>query len=397
MALFALTSVNAQWIRLNSGATENLNSVFCITKNLVFVAGDNGKILKTTNGGMDWSIGNSNTINKINSIFFIDSLVGFSVGDNGTIIKTTDGGDNWQLQISNTSNKLNSVYFINKDIGFIVGMHSTLIKTINGGMDWEVDASFGPCCLYLNSIYFLSENKGRILGYDMPGTIILTTTDTGETWDMWVDPEAESNNWWAGHAMTESSDMVIVAGENGKVQNLLNGMGWWDCMGAPLGNGSDLNSVYAIQNQLNKWYAVGANGTVGFFPNTGNGNQVSGVSSDLNSIYFADSLTGYIAGDSGVILKTTNGGYTITNVLHEDKQIFTVYPNPVNTQLIIETANLIQSSSILTICNINGQELIKQKLTDAKTKIDVSNLTSGIYFIKLFNDKTIKIQKIIKE
>jgi uncharacterized protein (TIGR02145 family) len=73
-----------------------------------------------------------------------------------------------------------------------------------------------------------------------------------------------------------------------------------------------------------------------------------------------------------------------------------IYPNPANTQITIE---LLQTSkqSIITVYNVSGQELIKQQIKDSKTQIDINNLASGIYFVKLITDKVVEERKIIKE
>jgi len=73
-----------------------------------------------------------------------------------------------------------------------------------------------------------------------------------------------------------------------------------------------------------------------------------------------------------------------------------IYPNPTRSIIIIEITQLTKEN-ILTICNINGQELIRQQVKDSKIQIDISNLTSGIYFVKLITDKTVEVRKIIKE
>lgn len=48
-----------------------------------------------------------------------------------------------------------------------------------------------------------------------------------------------------------------------------------------------------------------------FFVNGATGQWViqnSGTKKNLNSVFFTDVNTGYAVGDSGIILKTTNGG-----------------------------------------------------------------------------------------
>ncbi|MFC2111141.1 SBBP repeat-containing protein [Bacteroidota bacterium] len=73
-----------------------------------------------------------------------------------------------------------------------------------------------------------------------------------------------------------------------------------------------------------------------------------------------------------------------------------IFPNPANNQIIIE--NLRQKNDfVLSILNLNGQEVFKQHINESKTQIDISNLRSGLYFVKLINAKTLEIRKIIKE
>lgn len=73
-----------------------------------------------------------------------------------------------------------------------------------------------------------------------------------------------------------------------------------------------------------------------------------------------------------------------------------VYPNPAKSVITIETNNLTKENS-LTILNVNGQELIKQQIIDDRTTIDISNLTRGIYFVKLITDKAVEVRKLLKQ
>ncbi|MDD5570512.1 MAG: T9SS type A sorting domain-containing protein [Bacteroidales bacterium] len=79
-----------------------------------------------------------------------------------------------------------------------------------------------------------------------------------------------------------------------------------------------------------------------------------------------------------------------------DNILFELYPNPANTEITMETSHTTKES-ILTICSIGGQELIRQKIKNSKTQIDISNLTNGLYFVKLITEKTVEVRKIIKE
>jgi hypothetical protein len=73
-----------------------------------------------------------------------------------------------------------------------------------------------------------------------------------------------------------------------------------------------------------------------------------------------------------------------------------VYPNPASDEITIETQQEINEGTLI-ISNINGQELMEQTINESKTQIDISNLESGIYYIKLIIDESFIVREIIKE
>jgi len=73
-----------------------------------------------------------------------------------------------------------------------------------------------------------------------------------------------------------------------------------------------------------------------------------------------------------------------------------IYPNPVNENLNIEVSSLAKNS-LFSLSSVNGQELLQKQITTAKTQIDISTLPSGIYFIRFISDKTVEVEKIIKQ
>ena len=72
-----------------------------------------------------------------------------------------------------------------------------------------------------------------------------------------------------------------------------------------------------------------------------------------------------------------------------------IYPNPATEKITVEISGT-EKESTLTIVNIEGQELITRQITKPKTQIDISNLPSGIYFLRLTNDKTVEVVKFVK-
>jgi large repetitive protein len=81
----------------------------------------------------------------------------------------------------------------------------------------------------------------------------------------------------------------------------------------------------------------------------------------------------------------SNKNFTFSN--------FKTFPNPVKNTLTISNASTIET---IEISSILGQKIISKNVNDLQTEIDMSQLTNGIYFVKVTsqgNEKTIKIVK----
>ena len=61
---------------------------------------------------------------------------GWAVGHAGTILRTSDGGIVWTLVRNVTANNLKAVHFADVDHGWIVGEYGTILRTTNGGVSF---------------------------------------------------------------------------------------------------------------------------------------------------------------------------------------------------------------------------------------------------------------------
>lgn len=100
-----------------------------------YVVGNSGVILKTTDGGLNWTRKSSGMNNALLSVHFpVDASTGYASGWSGTVLKTTDGGVNWPSLASGTSNGLWSIHFpMDATTGYVTGDTGTILKTTNGG------------------------------------------------------------------------------------------------------------------------------------------------------------------------------------------------------------------------------------------------------------------------
>lgn len=77
-----------------------------------------------------------------------------------------------------------------------------------------------------------------------------------------------------------------------------------------------------------------------------------------------------------------------------DKSALSVYPNPVKNNLNISYESEI---SEVKIYNLLGQEVFSKATADSNLKLDISNITSGNYVVKLFGPEGQYNFKLIKQ
>ncbi|MEE9350563.1 MAG: T9SS type A sorting domain-containing protein [Flavobacteriaceae bacterium] len=76
---------------------------------------------------------------------------------------------------------------------------------------------------------------------------------------------------------------------------------------------------------------------------------------------------------------------------------FSIFPNPVKNNLTVQFDTLQQDLNI-SIYNVNGQEVYqKQNIISGSLDINVSQLSSGVYFINVMSDDKVSTQKFVKE
>ncbi|HXU28209.1 MAG TPA: hypothetical protein VN698_13340, partial [Bacteroidia bacterium] len=83
------------WIRLTGLVASDLHKVQMAAPHTGYAVGNEGTIVKTTDGGQNWDMLNTfstNITSQFTGLYFVDSLNGVFIGDKQNIIATTDGG-----------------------------------------------------------------------------------------------------------------------------------------------------------------------------------------------------------------------------------------------------------------------------------------------------------------
>lgn len=84
---------------------------------------------------------------------------------------------------------------------------------------------------------------------------------------------------------------------------------------------------------------------------------------------------------------------SLSNIQFENNS-FKVHPNPVKDMLNLSYT---QNITNVTVFNILGQQVLTKSVNAAQGQVDMSNLSSGTYLVKVASDNEIKSIKVIKE
>ncbi|MCB2222047.1 MAG: T9SS type A sorting domain-containing protein [Bacteroidetes bacterium] len=258
------------WVIPGSGGLSS-TSVFFTDVSTGYSCG--GWIRKTINGGISWSTVYSSTISSMNYVWFTDSNKGFAVGQGymGTgwyakILKTTNGGSDWSNSPTNPTwpaGGFNSAYFLNSNLGYVVGgwywqwsqfdgwENPHVFKTTNGGESWLVLDSLFQVETIFNSVYFCTNETGYIVGTN--GTIF-KTTDGGITWNS----QTSGINSDLNEVKFDDINHGYIVGDSGIILKTHDGGENWFTEYS--GTTVNLFSIYFPCNDTG--YIVGQNGTI---------------------------------------------------------------------------------------------------------------------------------------
>jgi photosystem II stability/assembly factor-like uncharacterized protein len=395
-----------QWQQLNSGTQSYLYDLHFVSETTGWAVGQEGTILKTSNGGNSWIQQNSGTATNLRSVFFLNDQLGWIGGQNGIIIKTTNGGDDWQLGQTGYENEtIWELSFVDENIGqAVVGYtipgfyYSYIIKTVNGGTTWQLkyESEYGYDA-YLD-LFTIGD-----LGWAVGTGVIARTTNTGESWsyvysptDQWLYDVFFFNNTtgWAVGGGTDSE--IILKSANG-------GLSW-----QILQESFQYQRLHGVAfTDLNNGWTVGENGVI--LQSTNGGASWSEYNSPTNSylreVQFPSQSIGYIVGENGVILKYSNNSNYIHVLDPNGGEVITAgssyyilwnSQNVIDVKIEYSTDNGINWISIIDSTASTGiyEWLVPVELT-TQGRIKISDVTNPTTFDISDGPFTIQSSKVI--
>jgi hypothetical protein len=163
----SMNSFSQPWSEQTSGVTSPLTSVSAISGQYAWICGYDGKVLRTTNGGINWAIVSSSPIPtniSLINILAIDAntaLVSGYIGTNTYVYRTTNAGVNWSQVFFQSNGFINAIGKITSGLfmsGDPVAGRWSFWKSTNNGSSWDsaglyLQAASGSEAGYNNSMY----------------------------------------------------------------------------------------------------------------------------------------------------------------------------------------------------------------------------------------------------
>lgn len=347
------TNSGASWTSQATGFTDNLLCAWFEGASVGWFGTSDGNVLRTTNGST-WTRSTAHSGRAITSIAFATNSIGIASWqgapevDNGGMLRTTNGGANWtdkgleegDVEFVDSTNgwffTYNNAYAtadaganwtpvtgavsatrssaVNALIAVADGWQSAPQITTDGGDTWTNTGhrivGLGPQAAYADPAHAWSYGWDMIYEYGLIGT----SADGGNSWNIGSFPGNTERD-----AAVVDADHVWLATDNGVVLATANGGSSWTTqtvapvgtVGAPLDliEFTDLTHGWTLDEDRRLFRTVNGGGTWTPVATPGAWSMM-----DMD---FASSTTGWICGqanDGSMLWKTTDAGSTWTTV-----------------------------------------------------------------------------------
>jgi photosystem II stability/assembly factor-like uncharacterized protein len=143
-----------------------------------------GTVLRTADGGANWSRVEVHSKRNLRMLAFADSATAVLVGafgrdiDRPAMFRTVDAGRTWTPLRSGSHGIIMGIAFRDRSLGFAVGAAGAILRSRDGGATWT-RVEQGITNTILRGVAILDEKTIIVVGDD---GVVLRSTDGGSRW-----------------------------------------------------------------------------------------------------------------------------------------------------------------------------------------------------------------------
>ncbi|RPI15518.1 MAG: T9SS C-terminal target domain-containing protein [Ignavibacteriae bacterium] len=408
---------HADWTEQQSPVTSDLIGASAVNQDICWMCGNDGAVIRTTNGGAAWILANTGlTTFDFASIFAIDANNCWLGGQDGTLRKTTNGGLLWEaVPLTPASQFIDAIYFFDSNLGFVLGDPVNSVWgfyiTTNGGAIWtagenspaapsgEAGWNNSFCALDTGHIWWGTNNSKIYKGSFRGPFTSAPTTGAVNSFCVAFNYPLTGVAAMATASYTGLNTMLSTDG----------GMSWNTSSYLPAGiqygikgipgtpyiwmTGSGLFSGHVLRSTDNgNWFDT----QFSFVP----GNAGGCISMVNENCGWAATLSTESNVPSGRIYKyTDNIGIANNNEVPSYFKLEQNYPNPFNPTTTINYSVPVTSEVSIKVYDMLGHEILtlvkeQKNAGNYSVVLNASELASGIYFYKLTAGSFIDTKKI---
>jgi DNA-binding beta-propeller fold protein YncE len=400
LAVVGTIALHGQWVKQKSGTGATLAGIVTLDSMTAIAAGRDGSILRTTDAGNTWI-----SLPLLPLFFhpwidisFFNQTTGCVVADNGHVATTTDGGKNWAWRVTPGGRTCLSALFtgpaniyVGADSGWIYHSQDTGSTWFSEKISaWPIRSLFawrGPYVWGL-PVYALT-----------PYSLCAKVEFPPGPWSEAILPAFSGlgSEAYRGE-FSDGGGPGFIVGVHGDlraapaiVRKSMSDTAWRTLSTGLPGDGTLFGLSAPSANAI---YVCGDHGMIFCSTNGGDTRSAPSVptAQRLRAITFLDEKRGFAAGDSGIILYTSNGGVTSADGREDQLPtkclLYQNYPNPFNPSTTIRYGLTTRSHVSLMVYNTLGQlvsQLVhgEQEAGYHEVRFDASGLSSEVYFYRL--------------
>jgi len=419
--LFVSTDTANSWLDIFNGIT-NFDILSLAVSGTNLIVGTSGQgVFFSSNNGNTWNAVNTGLISTdIYTIVANDSNVFAADLYGGGVFLSSNQGNSWQSR--NNGLPFNSQYRVLLYTGtnLYAGTNHGLILSANNGSTWSIsNANIAPNCLTNSGTDLYAGSLQRVYKYSGGNWYTSLSLFSGDLFSLGINGNSILAGTWG--------DGIYISNDTGYTWHAAN-------------NGINTAGIVYSFAFAGPNILAGTDNPYGFYISSDNGNSWIADSVFPGTAYsMVKSGTNIFAAASGGVFLSTDSGLTWTDVnnglpidhyevralaisgtdiyvgtlgggvwrrplsqmivgIEEIKATngFTISPNPLTSSSFIQLNAQLKNAEVV-IYDVLGKEMMRRKMDGDRMKIERGSLESGVYFVKVSNEESQWVEKMVVE